>query len=303
MEKLKIAIIGANGTLGIALMEMIRAESNHDIIAISRGYRADAKGYERWESDQPRAWKEMAENARWRADRVVNTAAMTDVDACEADRETAWKSNVELVEHALGYCRKAEADLTQVSTDYVFDGESGPYRESDRPEPINYYGRTKLAAENACRNSSVETTIVRTMWLYGRSAGPRHTKRDFTSWVLEKLDSGNDFGVVDDEFGNPTHYDDLAHALLKTLESPTPTLVHAAGSTRVTRFDWAQKIARLYGAREESISAIKAADLERKAPRPLNSGLTTDHPHLRGITLLTPVAEGERRAKILAERT
>ncbi len=302
MKKLKIGIIGAKGTLGTALMEMIGIESNHDMVAISRGYRADSGGYERWESDQPRAWKEMAENERWRTDYLVNTAALTDVDLCEVDRESAWKSNVELVEHALGYCRKSESRLIQVSTDYVFDGESGPYRESDRPEPINYYGRTKLAAENACRNSSVETTIVRTMWLYGRTTMSVEGKKDFTSWVRAQLKKGAEFPVVEDEYGNPTHYDDLAYALLKCVETPTPQLVHAAGSMHLSRLEWAKTIARLYNSDDKRIKGMKAEDLARKAPRPLNSGLTTDHPQLEGITLLTPVAEGEKRTKVLAER-
>ena len=295
-------VVGAQGTLGLATMEMIRAESRHELIAVSRGYRADAKGYERWESDQPRAWKEMAESDRWRADHVVNAAAMTAVDACEKERQEAWRSNVEIVEHILGYCRKSDADLTQISTDYVFGSEPGPYREDDRPAPINYYGRTKLAAENACRNSSVPTTIVRTMWLYGRQSGNANAKPDFTSWVRQKLATGEKFKVVEDEYGTPTHYDDLAHAILQTIEKRTPSLIHAAGEERVSRLEWARLIAKIDGRRADLIEEMSARDLNRAAQRPLDSGLLTNHPQLAGITRLPSVSEGEKRAKILAER-
>ena len=296
----RIMIVGANGTLGSRLIEMIRAESSYNIVAVTRGYRADKEGYEQWSADIPRDWKEMSDTERWQSDVVVNAAAMTDVDGCETDREKAWKSNVELVESIVNYCRRTDARLLQLSTDYVFDGTSGPYAENDRPNPINYYGRTKHAAENTCLNSSVEASIVRTMWLYGSK--PASGKAPFSDWVRGELKKNGPTNVVSDEFGNPTLYDDLAYALLKLIDKSGPTILHAAGKEHLSRLDWAKTIAKVEGIEGKRFEGIPAASLGRKAERPLKSGLTTIHPQLTGVTQLTGIEAGERRSRVMAER-
>lgn len=296
----RILVVGANGTLGTRLIEMIRAESRYHIVAVTREYRADKEGYEKWSADVPKDWKEMSDAERWQADVVVNVAAMTDVDGCETDRERAWRSNVELVESIVNYCRRTDARLIQLSTDYVFDGTDGPYAENDRPNPINYYGRTKHAAENTCLNSSVEASIIRTMWLYG--AAPTSGKAPFSAWVREELKKSEPTSVVEDEYGNPTLYDDLAYALLKLIDKPGPTILHTVGKERVSRLEWAKTIASVEDAKGKQFKGIPASSLKRKAERPLSSGLITNHPQLTGITGLTGVEEGERRSRVMAER-
>jgi dTDP-4-dehydrorhamnose reductase len=257
---------------------------------------------------------------RWRPDVIINAAAATNVDGCETDRAEAWRDNVDLVETIVEVCRKIDARLVQVSTDYVFDGEAGPYVESDRPNPINYYGKTKLAAENVCLRSGIDVAIVRTMWLYGAGSfattpdargispmfeSPRGyradhlpvqrsrrvvsspggspivlrrpgTKRSFVDWVVESIVDGKTINVVQDEIGNPTHIEDVAYSILKIVERKVSGLLHISGKELISRLDWAHTICRAYDLDgSELIRPISAAQLPRKAPRPLKSGLIT----------------------------
>jgi dTDP-4-dehydrorhamnose reductase len=115
---------------------------------------------------------------------IVNCAAMTNVDACERERETAWKINVDGVEHLVESAQRYRSKIVHISSDYVFDGTRGPYTENDRPEPINYYGKTKLASENLLRTAELPWVIIRTMVLYGYAEGVRP---NFPLWVIEHL--------------------------------------------------------------------------------------------------------------------
>lgn len=294
-----ILIVGAAGSLGNSTVQTLTQETAHDVITVTRTAIADRKGYRDFDSHSPREWKELADSSNWRADVVINAAAMTDVDRCEAEREKAWRTNVDLVESILWYCRKTDAHLIHISTDYVFDGTAGPYTEEARPEPINYYGRTKLAAENLCTKAGTETTIVRTMWLYGSD---RPGKPSFSSWVRTKASETREFPVVSDEKGNPTLCGDLAHGLTLLAENGGPGLIHAAGTDHVSRIEWARLILEAEGMDDVTLTPIHSADLNRKATRPLNSGLITIHPQHKGITELTGVRKGERINRVTRER-
>jgi len=298
-DRKKIIVVGASGNLGAATVELLTQETPHDVIGVTRTFIADQTGYIDFDSTSIRDWKEIADDEKWRADVVINTAAMTDVDRCETEREKAWRTNVDLVDALLLYCRRTDAYLIQVSTDYVFDGKAGPYSEESRPEPINYYGRTKLAAENLCTKASTHTTIIRTMWLYGQDRAANTT---FSSWVRRQATGSDDLPIVADEVGNPTLYSDLANSLTLLAENPGPELIHAVGRERVSRFEWAKIILDVEGLQNVSPRPIRSADLNRAAERPLESGLVTLHPQLTGITDLTGVRRGERTNRVIRER-
>lgn len=298
-ESLKIIVVGASGNLGAATVQLLTQETPHDVIAITRDFIATTTGYTNFDSTNARDWKEMAESRDLRADVVINAAAMTNVDLCETERERAWRTNVDLVDSILLYCRRTNAYLIQVSTDYVFDGTAGPYAEGSRPEPINYYGRTKLAAENLCTKSSTQTTIVRTMWLYGNDRAANTT---FSTWVRRQATQKDELPIVTDEIGNPTLYSDIANSLSLLAENRGPAVIHAAGRDRVSRLEWAKIILETEGNQNVSLRPIHSADLNRAAARPLKSGLITVHPQLTGITDLTGVRKGERTNKVMRER-
>jgi dTDP-4-dehydrorhamnose reductase len=205
-------------------------------------------------------------------DVVINCAAMTNVDACEAERELAWKINATAVDHLVEAARIHESTIVHVSTDYVFDGHAGPYVEEDRPNPLSYYGKAKLAGENALRSSGISYFIARTMVLYGYAQG---VKPNFVLWLVQSLEQGKAVRIVDDQFGNPTFVDDLAFGLLRALELGKTGVYHLAGREIVSRMEFALRVAKVFGLDASLISPIKTSALQQPAPRPLKSGLVT----------------------------
>jgi dTDP-4-dehydrorhamnose reductase len=203
---------------------------------------------------------------------IINCAAMTNVDACETEREAAWKINVGGVEHLIDAARKKGITIIHISTDYVFDGKSGPYSEDDRPQPLSYYGKSKLASENALRSSGLPHFIARTMVLYGIATG---VKENFAVWLMKSLQERKSVKVVDDQIGNPTLVDDLAFGLIRAMELGKTGIYHLAGRDILSRYDFAVTLARMFGLDERLIRPIKTATLKQPAARPLNSGLIT----------------------------
>ena len=205
-------------------------------------------------------------------DVIVNCAAITDVDACESKRELAWKINVSGVENIIEAARKDNAKLVHISSDYVFDGKSGPYSEDDRPEPLSYYGKSKLASENALRASGIDYFIARTMVLYGFAPG---VKSNFALWLINNLEKAHAVRVVDDQYGNPTLVDDLAFGIASAIELGRTGIYHIAGRDIVNRYEFALQLARVFEFDPALITPIKTAQLRQPAPRPLKSGLLT----------------------------
>lgn len=203
---------------------------------------------------------------------VINCAALTNVDACEKERDLAWRINVTGVEHLVEAAKKSGALLVHLSSDYVFDGKRGPYAEGDRPEPLSYYGKTKLASENVLRTSGIPYVIARTMVLFGYAEGIR---QNFALWLIDSLSAGTAVRVVDDQLGNPTLVDDLAYAILKSVELTKRGVYHIAGRDIVSRYAFAVRLAEIFGLDPGLIQPIKTSQLEQPAPRPLKSGLIT----------------------------
>ncbi len=264
-------IVGGGGLLGQKMLEVMRSETDWQLIIAAKNHLVDEEGYQQWDSLSRSDWKSIIMTERWKPDVIVNCAALTNVDACEINRKEAWQTNVHLVELIAEMCRKVDAKLVQISTDYVFEGTSGPYWENDRPNPINYYGKTKLAAENVCVSHGIQYAILRTMWLYGTAEGGRKT---FVDWLVESLSAGNQVNIVNDEFGSPTLTDDVAFGTVKVIEKSFEGIINLAGSETVSRWEWAQTICKVYGINNTgSMKSIPSEQLERKAPRPLRSGL------------------------------
>jgi dTDP-4-dehydrorhamnose reductase len=203
---------------------------------------------------------------------IINCAAMTNVDACERERESAWKINVGGLEHLVEAGQRYRSKIIHISSDYVFDGTRGPYVENDRPEPINYYGKTKLASENLLRTSELPWVVVRTMVLYGYGENVRPS---FPLWVIEQLSRGGTLKIVDDQMGNPTLVDDLAFGIMKTVELEKQGIYHIAGRDIISRFEFARTVARVFGFSSEAILPTKTEAIGQQAARPLRSGLVT----------------------------
>lgn len=282
---MKILVTGARGALGTALVEHLTTETDWSVAEATRTTYRSHTLTENFESGQKTAWAELFNNAATRPDTVINTAAYTDVDGCEQHRDKAHRDNVELVAHLVDVCRRHGTHLIQLSTDNVFDGHRGPYSETAQPQPINYYGRTKLAAENECRRLDQNTTIVRTMWLYGGGG----SKISYIEWVTQQLAGGKVIRIAQDEIGNPTLCDDVAAGIRRLIELDLHGIFNLAGPEIMSRLDAAYIVANWIGADPALIQPVQSAELNRRAQRPLQTGLSTLRAHailgIRGTTL------------------
>lgn len=296
---MKLMIVGAEGSLGEKLQSIVRKETSWTLICVTRRKVCCNHVELPFESGNKAAWKALLEQEEWRPDVIVNVAAMTNVDACETMRADAWNSNVALVEVLAGECKTHGLKLVQVSSDYIFDGAEGPYLETSTANPINYYGKTKLAAENACIKLGIDYTIIRTMWLYGDAGGGRPS---FVQWLVDALISRDTVRVVTDEFGNPTLLDDVAYGIIRAIDKNLRGIINISGPDLISRWDFAVAIAAAYGLSAAELIPVSSADLQRPARRPLRSGLISLKAQTSLGLRLTPLKDGLEITKILEQR-
>ena len=203
-------------------------------------------------------------------DVIVNAAAYTNVDLSEKERETAWKTNVKGVEYIAEVSRVIDSHIIHISTDYIFNGQKGPYSEKDNPSPLGYYARTKLASENVLRISGTFYTILRTNVLYGIA---HNSRPDFVRWVVNSIRSGKKIRIVTDQYNNPTFIDDMVQAISKVIEYKKFGIYNIGGKEFLSRYDFTMKIAEFFQLDKSLISPITTSELNQAAPRPLKSGL------------------------------
>ena len=203
-------------------------------------------------------------------DIIFNCAAYTDVDGCEKNRKLARDLNVGVVENLL---KTSFGKIVQFSTDYVFNGESGPYSETDPVDPVGYYGETKLESERMIRGSKRQHLIIRTNVLFGRGVNIRS---NFIIWLIDKLKAGEKLRIVTDQFNNPIHAANLADAAIEGGAGVIDGILHAGGSSYLSRYDIAIETARHFGLDEGLLTPITTADLGQTARRPLRGGLKID---------------------------
>lgn len=267
----RILIVGSNGLLGQKITTLFSRSKSFEILNTSAEDKIflNGKNHQYKVLDITKRSSVMRLVDEFQPEVIINTAAITNVDLCETERELAWKVNVAGVENLVHAARMVGAKVIHFSTDYVFDGKSGPYIESDRVNPMSYYGRTKLASENVLRTSEIPHTIIRTMILYGLA---NQVKDNFALWLVNNLEANKQVRVVDDQIGNPTLVDDLAFAVLKIVEFNKNGLYHIAGNDLVSRYEFALALAKKFKFDKNLIIPIKTAILKQPAPRPMKSG-------------------------------
>jgi dTDP-4-dehydrorhamnose reductase len=265
----RVLITGANGLLGQQLSKIFF----HDFDVYALGLQAQPRlaggnfQYHQGDISDRQFLRELLQKIM--PNFVINAAAFTDVDGSETQREACWKVNVTGVENLAYAAQKIQARLIHVSSDYVFDGKSGPYREDDRPNPLGFYARSKLAGENVLINSKSNFAIARTMVLYGSG---NEIRPNFVTWLINQLRAGKAVRIVDDQFGNPTLASELARALRLLAESGRNGIYHISGSEIIDRYQFAIKIAETFNLDAALIHPIKTSDLKQASPRPLRSG-------------------------------
>ena len=250
---MKVLVTGARGLLGTPLTRRLAAR--HEVHAFDLPELDVADG-----DAVARAVDRIG------PDRVVNLAAVTDVDGCEADEAGAMRVNAGGAHNLALACRAAAAHLVHVSTDYVFDGrKQGAWIESDPTGPLSAYGRSKLAGEDAVRATAPRWTIVRAQSLYG--AG----KKSFPDAILARARSGQPLRVVTDQRVCPTWVEDLAGAVAALLDRGSEGIYHVSNSGSCTWWECARATLDLSGLAHVAIGETTAAELGRPAPRPASS--------------------------------
>jgi len=196
---------------------------------------------------------------------VFHTAALTDVDRCEAEPDLACRINVRGTKILAEAARLAGANLVYISTDYVFDGSRGLYREDDPASPVNHYGYTKLLGERYA------DCVARTCVIYG--SRPASGKVNFALWIIDKLQKGEGIKIVTDQYISPTLNTNLANMLLEAGERRLEGIYHLAGAERISRYDYACQLADAFGLDKGMISPTRMADIGWRARRPMDSSL------------------------------
>ena len=261
---MRVFVTGANGQVGKEVARVLRGET----LYLATHATDDV-------SDQ----RIVETILRERPDLVIHAAAMTDVDACEREPDAAYRVNEEGTRLVARGAAQAGAFLIAISTDYVFGGDKGsPYLESDQPNPINVYGRSKLAGEQAALTETDRVCIVRTAWLFG------HGKKHFITMVMDRVRLGEPVRAVIDKYGSPTSTKDLVAAILRLAERRATGLYHLAGAGSCNWFEYAEHILKSAG-RSHKLEPIHFADLNRPARRPANTALASERLPALGISM------------------
>ena len=262
---MKILITGAFGQLGYALSN--RLQDGHEIIRTGRRIPAGKHGIKLDIQN-----KIMVQNVIdvTQPDLIINLAAMTSVDGCELNPDLAREINIAGVQHL---CDSFDGKIIHFSTDYVFNGENGPYSEEDAVCPISVYGETKLASERILLNHNPNHLVIRGNVIYDDSSS---TKASFLNWVVNSLKEQKEINVVDDQINNPTWTESLADITAICIEKDVVGIVHWGDADYKNRFEFAIQIAEKYKLDTNLIHAIPTKELKQPASRPLKSGLKSD---------------------------
>lgn len=270
----RILLTGANGLVGQALVERLSEHPEVDLLATSREakprFSSGAGGYVAMDVTDPVQVRQVFDDFAPSA--VIHCAAMSKVGDCEQDRDACWDVNVHATQRLARACRAHGSRMVLLSTDFIFDGEEGPYAENDRPGPVNYYGRTKLAAENAVRSTGHDRwAVVRTTLGFGAMEDVR--RGNFATWLIERFTAGEQILVPTDQLRTPTYVLDLADGIVRLVLRHRSGVYHIAGRELMTTYDFARQVATHFGFDPDLVLPATTVEIHPDEPRPLRAGL------------------------------
>ena len=268
----KILITGANGLLGQKLVHFLANNPEIDLIATARGKSrlsiSEGFSYEEMDLCNPAQIQEVIDKVR--PDSIIHTAAMTNVDICHQNPEGCWEANVTAVEYLIEQCLRHNIYLCHVSTDFVFDGENGPYQEEDQPAPISIYGKSKYEAELRVRASGLRWSIIRTVLVYG--IVPDMSRSNIILWVKSSLEKGQAIKVVSDQLRTPTLAEDLAKGCALIAEQEAEGIFNISGKDFLTPYEMAIMTADYFKLDKSLISQADSTTFSQPAKRPPRTG-------------------------------
>ena len=272
MIRKKVLVTGSNGLLGQKIIYSLIERKDIDLLATSKGLNRliTKSGYRYVDLDitKNEEVKKVFENEN--PDAVINCAAMTNVDYCEENQDSCWEINVKAVENLAKSCEVSKSHLLHLSTDFVFDGKSGPYTENDKPNPLHFYAKSKLKSEEIVKKIMTNWTIARTIIIYGIT--DNMSRSNIVLWAKKEIENGNTINVVNDQLRSPTLAEDLAKGCISIIDKSAFGLYHLSGPKTYSILDLVHKVADFYNLDKSLILPVTSASLNQSATRPLSTG-------------------------------
>ena len=268
----KIVITGSNGLLGQTLVNLLMKEpENYSVFGLSKGdNRMNRNDFLYYDIDITNHAQLEECISYIQPSFIINTAAMTNVDTCEIKPKECNSLNIEAVKYLTQICAKLNIHFIQISTDFIFDGSKGFYKETDLPNPLSIYGHSKLKAENIVKNSGVNFSILRTILVYGKVVNLK--RNNIVLWVKDMLENNKEISIVDDQFRMPTYVEDLAMVCKLSIDKNTKGVYHVSSNELLSVFEIANQIATVFGLNKKLIKPISSETLNQKAIRPQKTG-------------------------------
>ena len=301
--KTTILVTGSNGLLGQKIVYKLLQRNDVKLIAASKGDNRliERNGYTYINLDISKLDEVRSAVENFQPQVIINTAAMTNVDECETKREECWGANVTAVENFVTVIqsenigqRTSDIHFIHLSTDFVFDGEDGPYKEEDQPNPLSYYALSKYESEKVLQKSHISWAILRTIIVYG--IVDNMSRSNVVLWAKGALEKGQPINVVDDQFRSPTLAEDLADACISAVDKKAKGIYHVSGKDIMSILELVYRVADFWKLDKSIVKPIKSDTLNQAAKRPPRTGFILDkayreldykpHPFEEGLKIL-----------------
>jgi dTDP-4-dehydrorhamnose reductase len=269
---IKVVITGSNGLLGQSLLNLLLQEKEkYQVFGFSRGKnRSGREDFSYISIDITDEVKLKNKLHKIQPDFIINTAAMTQVDDCENQKVACDLLNVTVVKWLAEISEEINAHVIHLSTDFIFDGVKGNYKETDKPNPLSNYGMSKLKSEEVLINSKIDFTILRTILVYGKVFDM--SRSNIVLWVKDMLSKGKEITIVDDQFRTPTYVEDLAFACKISMDKKATGVYHISSKELLSVFEITQQVAAAFNLDKNLIKPISTSTLNQTAPRPAKTG-------------------------------
>lgn len=269
---MKVLITGSNGLLGQKIVGQVLKKGT-SFLATSKGENRNpncpSENYQSLDICDANAIEKVFTD--FQPTHIIHTAAITNVDTCELNPEECELVNVTATRYLFEAAQKVNAHFQLLSTDFVFDGEKGNYKETDEPNPLSIYAQSKVDGEALLLNSNYKNhSIVRTIIVYG--VGNNLSRNNIICWAKEALSKGQPMNIIDDQFRAPTWADDLAWACLRICELDKTGIYHISGPETFSIYTIVERVANYYGLSTESLTKTDSSTLNQPAKRPPRTG-------------------------------
>ena len=269
----KILITGANGLLGRKLVSLLSQQKDLSLVATAKGvcrfFLPSKIVYRSLDITNADVCKNLINE--FQPDALIHTAAMTQVDVCEDEREACDIINIRGVSNLIKAIGNRNTHFVHLSTDFIYEGDEEEYFEDSKVNPLNYYGRSKWKSEKLFEKVSFPYSILRTVLVYGVVQDLSRT--NIVLWAKAALEKGEKINVVDDQYRCPTLAEDLAYACLQVIQEKATGVYHVSGKDFLSILDIVFEIADYWGLDKSLINSVSSVSLNQKARRPLKTNL------------------------------